>query len=520
MNDDRTIEHVLDNETSGLISASKFFSQAENEIFKLRRLAEEGIQGLREHKFLCLYCKQPVKIRGGIYLKNFETVQKLHFAHLKDSNECHIKTSLNRSKEYILCVTYNGVKESREHIEAKKMIAHYLNLNSQYKKEVSDVAVEAVYKGERVSGSWRKPDIRFQYKYNKYVIEIQLSATFLNVIAQRENFYKQENVFILWVFKEFSTEIHAQLFTEKDILYANKQNAFVFDDEAILLSEQRKELVLHCYYIQWERVKDTMEKKWGDEFISLAELQKDDKEYKVFYYDSDAEQEKLKKEIEGEITKKLEKDNQLREYQRQFEERQLKNETTRQEIKHSLIFYPFAKSQLIDIFKRHSPQIDHELFTLIGQGYLIGPEDKKFLVDQFGLSRKKIEDPEWRFYCGKIAMMLFYFKNMEKDMAIYYLKIERILYAILSLKCGQVIGYNYRSLSLILHEIVDRRKPFFELTLRAADWYKRTQEIFDADKSFKLRQKINTLRLENPQQNNQYDNAFKKIFPELFPESS
>lgn len=71
---------------------------------------------------------------------------------------------------------------------------------------------------------------------NQSFFELQISTTFIQVIVDRENFYKENNTYIMWIFLEFDCE----QFTQLDISYANKSNTFVFDEEARNLSIKNK----------------------------------------------------------------------------------------------------------------------------------------------------------------------------------------------------------------------------------------------------------------------------------------
>jgi len=122
-NKKRTIESILDMKKGIIIDSEEFFSKSEDVIFKFRTQIEIDIQN-KVKRFICLYCKQNVKIRGG---RSKKTI--LHFAHLKDSNDCPIKTDNKYSKEQIERIKYNGAKESELHITLKNKIAYHLNLN-------------------------------------------------------------------------------------------------------------------------------------------------------------------------------------------------------------------------------------------------------------------------------------------------------------------------------------------------------------------------------------------------------
>lgn len=55
----------------------------------------------------------------------------------------------------------------------------------------TDVATEKRWSGT-LTAEWRKPDVRAIYRGIPVVFEIQLSTTYVNVIAERREFYLQE----------------------------------------------------------------------------------------------------------------------------------------------------------------------------------------------------------------------------------------------------------------------------------------------------------------------------------------
>ncbi len=93
----RTIESVLDLRTGKEIQASDFFSKPIDEIFKLRYEFESGIRE-KKPRVVCFFCKQSIKIRGRVDSKRI-----LHFAHLKDSDDCPQKTDNKSHPSKINC---------------------------------------------------------------------------------------------------------------------------------------------------------------------------------------------------------------------------------------------------------------------------------------------------------------------------------------------------------------------------------------------------------------------------------
>ena len=64
-------------------------------------------------------------------------------------------------------------------------------------RDFSDVVVEGRWTGA-FSGEWRRPDVRAVFEGIPVAFEIQLSTTYINVIAQRREFYRREGGLLFW----------------------------------------------------------------------------------------------------------------------------------------------------------------------------------------------------------------------------------------------------------------------------------------------------------------------------------
>jgi competence CoiA-like predicted nuclease len=301
-NNKPTIERVLNLQTGEIIESKIFFmTQDENQIFKLRYINEESIQN-RTYLYVCIFCKQPVKISGG-----GENLKTLYFRHVRDSDDCPIKTNASSfTKEEVQCIIYNGLKEGDLHIRLKNFIGEYLEKDEQ----ILNVDVDKVYKSEAVPKTWRKPDVLATFKDKKVAFEIQLSTTFLTVIVERNAFYKKENIFIIWVFDDFSVESNFQPFTQKDVYHNNSFNVFVLDEQAREESSKRNELVLNCYYKYVDEETGDIDEEWQNDLVTINQLTFDTEKYKVFFYDTDNERKNIRVKITLEYLRSFYKYNQ------------------------------------------------------------------------------------------------------------------------------------------------------------------------------------------------------------------
>lgn len=306
-----TIESVLDMDTGRETVAATVFAFPEQIIFNLRRRQEEAFKEREEPKYVCYYCKQPTKIKGGPPDGTRQGKKQLYFAHFKDSDDCPIKTNSILTQAEIDAIKFNGAKESSDHIITKNMIGEFLEINERNDKGASEIIIDQILKSQKIPLARRKPDVRCKFYKRQLVFEIQLSTTYISVISDREHFYKQENAFLIWVFKEFHQDKDEQTFTEKDIYYANFENVFVLDDEAIRNSVEQDDLVLHCYFNEHSRIGSTWDQQWADAYVSLNDLTFDEKTGKVFYYNPDKHYKELLTEYENELKEQRQKDDEL-----------------------------------------------------------------------------------------------------------------------------------------------------------------------------------------------------------------
>lgn len=279
----RTIDTIIDIEENKIISAKSFFSQPESVVFKVRTELEKAIY-LKKPRFVCKYCGQMVKISGR---KTQRGVARF-FSHLRDSDDCDYKTTTGKTKREIERAKYAKCNEGERHKFLKTEIARYLNTTNG----VSEVQIESTFKGNHPILRWRRPDVYAKYRGQDVVFELQLSTTFVSVIAERDLFYRMNNTHIIWIFNFDEQAEHVDLtnMMTKDIYYNNHFNIFIFDKEAQKQSEERGELILKCNWIKpngdWKYENGNTSDKLGGEFISLSDLTFDNA-YKPYYKDAE-----------------------------------------------------------------------------------------------------------------------------------------------------------------------------------------------------------------------------------------
>ncbi len=292
----RTIETVIDCVGNTVIHADEFFARPTSEIWNYRIKCRKSIQKNLEPVFICEVCLQKVQISGG----GNKNKKIPHFSHFKDSLDCPIKTNTNLPKAYILASKFLGQKEGWLHIETKNLLATFL----AYNVKVKDIQIEKVLRDKENPYQWRKPDVSASYGNVDVVFEVQLSTTFLDVILEREEYYKNAKTFILWIFREFEQEDDKQRFTQKDIFYSNNRNAFVLDKQAIEKSQAERKFYLTCHYQDPIINNDEIIFVWKEKLVELEDLTFDKEKSKVYFIDVDELESNKYTELSNQIQSK------------------------------------------------------------------------------------------------------------------------------------------------------------------------------------------------------------------------
>lgn len=279
----RTIDTVIDIETDKEINAKSFFAQPEGVIFKMRTELEEAIY-LHRPKYVCKYCGQMVKISG----RKIERGMARFFSHLRDSDDCDYKTTTGRTRREINREKFARCNEGERHKFLKAEIAKYLEKT----EGVTDVRTENTVKGNHPILRWRRPDVIANYRGQEVVFELQLSTTFVSVIAERDLFYRLNKKHIIWVsnFDEQGEHVDLTNMMVKDIYYNNRMNLFIFDLDAQRKSEELGELVLKCNWLtpdgNWQYPNGNTSDKLGGKYIRLSDFTFDNT-YKPYYVDAE-----------------------------------------------------------------------------------------------------------------------------------------------------------------------------------------------------------------------------------------
>jgi hypothetical protein len=273
------IDEVLDLESGEIASARERIGEDYEKALRLRMALKQGIAAGKP-LLGCALCSVPV------HLVSLSQERRFYFRHEIEDGRCPAKTKAGLSEERILAMKYDGARESRAHLRMKEIIADSLRADPDF----SDVEVEKVWKGTEAN-SRRKPDVRAVWRNELPVaFEVQLSTTFLRVIAERREFYLREGGLLFWVFKDFDVG-NARLAME-DVFYNNNRNAFVASEETLAASREARSLMLDCVWSEPSVDEGALLWTQRSGRVAFSGLAKDRERQRVFHFDADAARER------------------------------------------------------------------------------------------------------------------------------------------------------------------------------------------------------------------------------------
>ena len=269
--DDPEIAEVLDMQTGSIIPAHEAIGSDYDQAMALRMELGEA-RARSEPLYVCPMCGTQV------YLVSRKETRRFFFRHELEDGRCPAKTRGELNEQEINARKYNGAKESHAHIRMKQIIAESLRCDPNF----SEVKVEAVWKGQE-RATWRKPDVQAFYKGLPVAFEIQLSTTFLRVIAERRDFYQREGGLLCWIFKSFD-EDRTRL-TQDDIFYSNNHNLFLASEGTLTESLNAGRLMLDCRWAEPYVENGQVATRWSGRIASFDEFQLDQKRQRIFLFD-------------------------------------------------------------------------------------------------------------------------------------------------------------------------------------------------------------------------------------------
>lgn len=271
------IQEVLDVMLGEFAAASKVIG---SDYVRLIRLRMEVRARMRagDPLYKCAICGVAVHICCA------RDKARFFFKHRHENGNCPAVTAGTLNQEEIDARKYNGVKESKLHLQMKEWLVRCLTADGRF----SQIRSEAVWKGAWGT-EWRKPDVQAVYQGLRIAFEIQLSTTFLDVIAARREFYLKEGGLLFWIFARFDTD--RLRMTDDDVFYNSNANAFVLNAKSLEASERDRSFQLECIWALPHPDGGTSGLHRRN--VCFDELTLDPKAQRAFYFDFDQAREAL-----------------------------------------------------------------------------------------------------------------------------------------------------------------------------------------------------------------------------------
>lgn len=551
MSYERTVRYAIDSFTGEIYDS--------NEIFHDRTVAFTYREkyNRREIAPICIECKSELSISTSEY-------SRIHFKHYPNSAFCELKAENISPLEKEILYNILVAKESDRHKYLKNLIGQKLSLLPQ----VQDVNIDSKYITDQFER--RRPDVSCNYDGKKIVFEIQLSDLSQRYILGRQDFYRRNNIFLVWILDNF--EVHGQSQTEKDIKYLfEHQNFFNLDDvsESLRLKCTFKQTFLNeanNFYDQWTETSVALSQltfntktfeayfyDFGEEKKTLLEIQAANKlkiDAEIIRIKKQKELSKIKLNVESLLKKiKCFKDNRVGVYTeimdilQHFDEQhcEILNERLKLNQRGSLIdWFSAAKNEDVGFLtfilttyhfeydlnlvsdKNGRSVVDHMLGSELSGAY-------KFYYFKLALKRgyhiKKNDEAFINNYhnrdfgaAERFITISYLAKEFENPIFIEYLfKHERAVCFIESAKRDRVIGYNYKNNEWInlANNILEYYPKYWEYIEVAFKHYGTFEKLVKLDKNRTFQKKLTKYYSEEIKTDYSFEYLFSALYPEL-----
>lgn len=247
------------------------------ELVERRRVALEHDLLDGKVRFVCEKCHKAMVLRSIPANKNTE--DRFYLKHRFKNDDCGGTRGL--SPDAICAMKYGNTKEGATHKLYKSIIA-------------SSIAADPAFTNLDVEGhwvdtdgvSWRQPDVQAERDGVRVALEVQLSTTFLHVIAQRQSFYRRNLGRLVWFFRDLNIGAFRQ--AEDDIFYSNNRNAFHVSSATLERSQREGRFAMDCAWYKPRLVEGSIVDERVQETVYFDQLQFDVSEIGVpraYYFD-------------------------------------------------------------------------------------------------------------------------------------------------------------------------------------------------------------------------------------------
>ena len=292
------LQEVMDPSTGRITSARDLIGNTLDQANKLRgRLEVRIAEGNPE--LCCPVCGAPVVLRHqGRLVGEEKQVASLHFEHATGFPLCPLTDQKRRRlpEGLIRALKYQGQQESALHRAIKGYIADSLRCDPRF----NDVAEERRRVDDEDPRRWRCPDVSARYDGRPIAFEIQLTTTFVSVMAARRVFYRDNGVQLVWVVSDFDPAFSQQ--TQDDAFYPNNNNLFMANADTLAASRVAGECLLDaCWQVPSIR-NGSFQESFERARIPFSSLHWDLPGQRIFYFDHD----QAKADLEAQLAEEQE----------------------------------------------------------------------------------------------------------------------------------------------------------------------------------------------------------------------
>ena len=197
----------------------------------------------------CRQCRGSVFVRApGPGQSDFP----IFIHHSGEGTNCPWYQGVNLTPDNARAAQYQGHQETALHRSLCDKIAELLKREPRCTK----ISVDRYLKPQ-VEERGRYPDVYAEMEgLGKFAFEVQLSKPFIFEIAARHLHYEAEGISLIWVFHELADELPQGF---RDVITAQRGNAFVFDQSAFEASVAADRLTLSAY---WKATTDGSSRVW------------------------------------------------------------------------------------------------------------------------------------------------------------------------------------------------------------------------------------------------------------------
>ncbi|WP_290478765.1 DUF6035 family protein [Hyphomonas sp. UBA1923] len=283
------IREVMSQKSGQLLDAVRFIQRHRYDQLINRQSATRRLLSLNETRYYCPMCGTPVYISTSPYKKFF-------FKHKIEDGSCPAVTRDGRTPQQMAAAKYMGARESDAHIRAKHRIERSLDASPQF----SNVRVEERLKSTKRIGRWRQPDVQAEFGELRLAFEAQLSTTFLDVVIERREFYREEGMLLVWIMTWFDP--YYRRITDDRLLIMNNSNVLVVDEETTRRSEQEQRFYVRVHYRQPVIQADEIEDIWQSAIIPFDELTFDLERQRAYFFDYEGEDKRAEQQLNAKRT--------------------------------------------------------------------------------------------------------------------------------------------------------------------------------------------------------------------------